>query len=80
MSIFTRKKPNRFIELLIKQSEHTEAGMQALLQFVRSNDGVFARRVSEIETEADEVRRILIDELNRALSRRSTGKTSSPFR
>jgi uncharacterized protein Yka (UPF0111/DUF47 family) len=65
MSIFTRKKPNRFIELLIKQSEHTEAGMQALLQFVRSNDGVFARRVSEIETEADEVRRILIDELNR---------------
>jgi hypothetical protein len=65
MSIFTRKKANRFIELLIKQSEYTEEGMEALLQFVRLNDGTFARRVSEIETQADEVRRILIDELNR---------------
>ncbi|MCJ7706181.1 MAG: DUF47 family protein, partial [Anaerolineales bacterium] len=65
MSIFTRKRTNRFIELLIKQSEFTEEGMKALLQFVKDSDQALAQRVSEIETQADEVRRILIDELNR---------------
>ena len=65
MSIFTRKRTNRFIELLIKQSEFTEEGMKALLQFVKDSDQALAQRVSEIEAQADEVRRILIDELNR---------------
>ncbi|MEW6567097.1 MAG: DUF47 family protein [Chloroflexota bacterium] len=65
MSIFARKKPNRFIELLIKQAEFTEEGLVALLQFVKAPDENLARKVSEIETQADEVRRILIDELNR---------------
>jgi predicted phosphate transport protein (TIGR00153 family) len=65
MSLFARKKPNRFIELLIKQAEYTEEGMKALLQFVKTPDETLARQVSDIETQADEVRRILIDELNR---------------
>jgi hypothetical protein len=65
MSIFSRKKQNRFLELLIKQAECTVEGMQTLLQYVREPHEARAQRVTEIEKEADEVRRILIDELNR---------------
>jgi predicted phosphate transport protein (TIGR00153 family) len=65
MSIFSRKKTNRFIELLIKQCEYAEEGMRALLQFVKGPDETLAQRVSDLEGQADEVRRILIDELNR---------------
>lgn len=64
MSIFSKKKRNRFIELLIKQAEYTVEGMEGLLQYVREPDETHAQRVTEIEKEADEVRRILIDELN----------------
>jgi predicted phosphate transport protein (TIGR00153 family) len=66
MSIFSRrKKPNRFIELLTKQAEHTSQGLQMLLQYVQEPDKELARRLNESEKDADEVRRILIDELNR---------------
>lgn len=66
MSIFRRrKKTNRFIELLIKQAEHTSNGLNLLLQYVKQPDEGLARRLTEIEKDADEVRRILIDELNR---------------
>lgn len=66
MSIFRRrKKTNRFIELLIKQAEHTSNGMNLLLQYVKNPDEALARQLTEAEKEADEVRRILIDELNR---------------
>lgn len=66
MSILKRRKStNRFIELLIKQSEYAEEGMQALLQFVRTPEPSLAQRVSDLEGQGDEVRRVLIDELNR---------------
>lgn len=66
MSIFSRRKrPNRFIELLTKQAEHTSEGLKILLQYVQAPDKELARRLLETEKEADEVRRILIDELNR---------------
>ncbi len=65
MSLFRRKKSDRFIELLIKQAEHTWEGLQALLSYIREPDEALARKLSEKEKEADEVRRILIDELNR---------------
>jgi len=65
MSIFSRKKPNRFLELLIKQAEYTVEGMQALLAYVKEPSEEIAQQVTHIEKEADEVRRILIDELNR---------------
>jgi predicted phosphate transport protein (TIGR00153 family) len=60
-----RKKNNRFLELLIRQAEFTVQGMEALRQYMRQPDDSLARRVSTIEKEADEARRILIDELNR---------------
>jgi predicted phosphate transport protein (TIGR00153 family) len=65
MSIFSRRKKNRFIELLLKQAEYAEEGLQTLLKYVEEPDAALAQRVTELEKEADEVRRILIDELNR---------------
>ncbi len=65
MGWFRRKRPDRFHELLIKQAEYAAEGLRALLQYVRDPDPALAERVSQIEKEADEVRRILIDELNR---------------
>ncbi len=64
MSIFSRKKPNRFTELLIKQAEYAVEGMQQLLNYVREPGEAIAQNVTQIEKQADEVRRILIDELN----------------
>jgi len=65
MSIFSRRKKDRFIELLIKQAEYAVEGLQTLLKYVQEPDPALAQRVTELEKEADEVRRILIDELNR---------------
>lgn len=65
MGLFSRRKHDRFIELLVHQAEYTVQGLQTLLQYVKKPDPALAARVSEIEREADEVRRILIDELNR---------------
>jgi len=65
MSILSRKKSNRFLKLLVKQAEHTVEGMQTLLEYVKEPSEEVAQRVTQIEKEADEVRRILIDELNR---------------
>jgi predicted phosphate transport protein (TIGR00153 family) len=65
MSIFSRKKTNRFIELLIKQAGYTVDGMQKLLEYVREPGAEIAQEVTAIEKMADEVRRVLIDELNR---------------
>jgi predicted phosphate transport protein (TIGR00153 family) len=65
MKLFGRKKTNRFIELLTMQSEFTVDGMQTLLEYIRDPSESLAQKVTSIEKEADEVRRILIDELNR---------------
>jgi uncharacterized protein len=66
MKLFKRRRGNsRFLELLIQQSEYTVQGMQALTQYMKQPDQSLAQKVSMIEKEADEVRRILIDELNR---------------
>ncbi len=64
--LFSRqKKPNRFLELLAQQADYTVQGLQALAQYMKQPDEALAQRVANIEEEADEVRRILIDELNR---------------
>lgn len=65
MKLFKRRKHDRFIELLMKQTEFTVEGLQVLQQYVQLPDDEYAQQVSRIEKEADEVRRILIDELNR---------------
>lgn len=60
-----RKKDNRFLELLIRQAEFTVEGLEALKLYMQQPDSTIAEKVSSIESEEDEVRRILIDELNR---------------
>src|SRR3990170_861174 len=66
MKLFSRrKKDNRFLELLSRQAEFTVQGIEALKQYMQKPDSTLADRLSKIESEADEVRRILIDELNR---------------
>ena len=60
-----RKKDNRFLDLLVRQTEFTVQGMEALKQYMKEPDAALAEEVSKMESEADEVRRILIDELNR---------------
>lgn len=65
MGLFSRKKkPNRFLQLLIQQAEFAVQGMDALRRYVNEPDKHLALEVSRLEKEADEVRRILIDELN----------------
>jgi predicted phosphate transport protein (TIGR00153 family) len=65
MKILKRSKQNIFLTLLVKQAEFTVEGMQALLSYVKEPNEGLAQKVTQIEKDADEVRRILIDELNR---------------
>jgi predicted phosphate transport protein (TIGR00153 family) len=60
-----QKRPNPFIDLLSQQSELTLRGMEGLIEYMNGHDAGVARKVTDIEKEADEVRRILIAELNR---------------
>jgi uncharacterized protein len=62
---FGKKKQNRFLELLSQQAAYTVEGMETLRQYMREQDQALVERVAHLEEEADEVRRILIDELNR---------------
>ncbi len=66
MGIFSRKKKrDRFVQLILKQSEFAVEGMETLLAYVKQPDEALAEQLTMTEKEADEVRRILIDELNR---------------
>jgi len=62
---FFQPRQNSFIRLLIQQAEYTVAGMDALEGYMKKLGTKHAERVNLAEKEADEVRRILIDELNR---------------
>ncbi len=62
---FFRPRQSNFLKLLIEQSDKTREGMAALEEYMQTHDPKDAKRVITIETEADEQRRILIDELNR---------------
>ncbi|MFO3797737.1 MAG: DUF47 domain-containing protein [Anaerolineales bacterium] len=66
MKLFRRRKnQNRFLELLLQQAEFAVQGLELLRKYMRDPNPDIAEQVSKIEKEADEVRRILIDELNR---------------
>jgi len=60
-----RRKQDRFYLLLTQQAEKTLQGMEALVEYVSQPSAERAKLVKLHESEADEVRRILIDELNR---------------
>ena len=54
------------MRLLIEQAAKTVEGMELLEEFMENTDRAVAKRLVQVEKEADEVRRILIDELNRS--------------
>jgi len=62
---FFKPKQNIFVELLIRQAEWAVEGMDALEGYMKKRSPKQAERLNLAEKEADEVRRILIDELNR---------------
>ncbi len=63
--LFARKtKPNRFLELLTQQADFTVQGMEILKAYMKDPDDTLVESLDKIEKEADEIRRILIDELN----------------
>lgn len=62
--VFRRKK-DIFFRLLSEQAQKTREGLDALESFVATGNPEAGKRVMALEKEADEIRRILIDELNR---------------
>lgn len=60
-----KRKPNRFIDLLVQQAQITLEGMEALVAYFEKPTKKRAEAVSQAESAADEIRRIMIDELNR---------------
>jgi predicted phosphate transport protein (TIGR00153 family) len=61
-----RKRESSFLNLLAEQAKKTREGLEALEAFLKDMSEDHAKRVEQIEKEADELRRILIDELNRS--------------
>lgn len=62
---FLRPRRSLFFDLLYDQAKKTREGLAALEDYMKSGDPNDSKRVINIETEADELRRVLIDELNR---------------
>ncbi|OGP95277.1 MAG: hypothetical protein A2157_13855 [Deltaproteobacteria bacterium RBG_16_47_11] len=66
---FKRRKPfhdsqGRFFEILSRQASKTLEGLEALWNFVENETKENANLVRNIEREADELRRILVEELD----------------
>lgn len=58
-------RQDKFLRLLVEQAAKTLEGMEALEDYMKNASEDAAKRVAKAEKEADEVRRILIDELLR---------------
>ncbi len=61
---FFKPRQDKFLQLLIRQAEITLAGMDALESYMKKRSDKSAAKVVQAEKDADEVRRILIDDLN----------------
>lgn len=60
-----KKRRNVFIHLLYEQASITLEGMELLISYLSKSDKSLATKLKQKEKEADEARRILIDQLNR---------------
>lgn len=65
MNALLKKRQNKFIGLIHNQAALTRDGLEALKSYMENQDGSAAELLTRKEKEADEARRILIDELNR---------------
>jgi len=61
---FFKPRQDKFLQSLIRQAEITLAGMDALESYMKRRSDKSAAKVVQAEKDADEVRRILIDDLN----------------
>ncbi len=61
-----KKRTNVFLQLILRQATLTLEGMQLLESYINQPDEKVANALTAKEKEADEARRILIDELNRS--------------
>jgi predicted phosphate transport protein (TIGR00153 family) len=62
---FFKPRQDKFLQLLIQQAEKTLEGMDALESYMKKASDKHAASVRQAEKDADEIRRILIDDLNR---------------
>jgi predicted phosphate transport protein (TIGR00153 family) len=62
-----KPRPDKFLQSLIQQAEITRQGMDALESYMEKPTDSHAASVRQAEKDADEVRRILIDDLNRTI-------------
>ncbi len=60
-----RSREKDFLKAIGEQALKTREGLEALEAYLKDGDEVQAKRVGAIEKEADELRRLLIDDLNR---------------
>jgi len=60
-----KPKPNKFVLLLVEQTALTLKGLELLKAYLHHRDPELVKQISSAEKEADEVRRILIEELMR---------------
>lgn len=63
MGLFGGKQTD-FFKLLMDQASKTLEGIEALQSFLETMDPAMGQRVKEVETQADEIRRVLIEEIN----------------
>jgi uncharacterized protein len=61
---FFKRKEDKFQRLIEEQASLSYEGMRLLVKYLETNDPEVAEQLTMKEKEADEVRRILIDELN----------------
>jgi predicted phosphate transport protein (TIGR00153 family) len=62
---FFKPRQNTFLKILTEHARITSEGMVALDAYMAGDCEACGKRISRLEKEADEQRRILIDELNR---------------
>jgi len=60
-----KPKPNKFLQLLCQQAAVTVKGLELLKVYLEKRDSGIAKKIEATEKEADEIRRIMIEELMR---------------
>jgi len=60
-----RRQPDRFIQHLLTHARVVEVGLEALVTYMETPSKANAKNIRRLEKEADEMRRIMLDELNR---------------
>lgn len=63
-----KQRPDHFLSRLSEQATLTVYGLDALLDYMNKSSDKNAQRIHRLEQDADEARRILIDELNRTFA------------